>query len=481
MRQDQFPHRVIPTTSFTASPPCLHVALRVYPPTSSFLLRLRRQRFLGGNGIRPGTASGWPVVEANRSLRRLPFLRKRRIFRSCPVLPAPPLDVSATDAPIRIPFAQCPNPTLGVEIELQIVDPVSGALRQGSTDLLGRLGDHPRIKQELTQSTIEVITGICDTVADATTDLAGSLRELYTLGDELGLTFASAGTHPFGQWRDQKIFPDERYERLVERIQWPARRLLIYGLHVHIGVASGEKAIAISNALCTYLPHLLALSASSPFIDFEDTGLASARSKIFEGMPTAGLPYQLANYGEFQRFMNTLVRAGAIQTIREIWWDIRPHPGFGTLEIRICDSPSSLDQIASLTALVQCLVVALGDRYDAGVPGIVLQPWILRENKWRAARHGLDASVIVDNDGHQGLLRDLLPELVDHLAATAERLGCADELAGVLRVLEPGEASYERQRAQLERSRRLPDIVAMLVQELRQSVDAVAVRAPRAA
>jgi carboxylate-amine ligase len=374
-------------------------------------------------------------------------------------------------APARIPFNASPRPTLGVEVELQIVDPVSGALRQGSVDVLDRLGDHPRIKQELTQSTIEVITGICETADEAVRDLAGSMRELYALGDELGLAFSSAGTHPFGQWRDQKVFPNERYSKLVDRIQWPARRLLIWGLHVHVGVSSGEKAIAVSNALTTYLPHLLALSASSPFVDFEDTGLASARSKIFEGMPTAGLPYQLANYGEFQHFMNTLVRAGAIETIREIWWDIRPHPGFGTLEIRICDAPSTLEEIGALTALVQCLVVMLSECYDDGAPAIVLQPWILRENKWRAARHGLDAEVIVDNDGNRGPLRQLLPALVERLTPFAERLGCARELAHVLAMLAPGSASYERQRVCLDTSRRLPNVVAMLVSELRESVE----------
>ncbi|MGB3544846.1 carboxylate-amine ligase, partial [Rubrivirga sp.] len=276
-----------------------------------------------------------------------------------------------------IPFTSSPRPTLGVEIELQIVDPMTCNLKQGSVDLLDRLGnDHPKIKQELTQSTIEVITGICDDVDHALEDLGGSLRELYELGDELGMTFASAGTHPFGQWRDQKVFPNDRYQDLVDRIQWPARRLLIYGLHVHVGISSGEKAIAVSNALVSYLPHLLAISASSPFVDFEDTGLASTRSKIFEGMPTAGLPYRLANYGEFQKFMNTLVRAEAIQSIREIWWDIRPHPNFGTLEIRICDAPSTMKELATLVALVQSLVVAIGDRYDQGAPIQLLKPWI---------------------------------------------------------------------------------------------------------
>lgn len=385
------------------------------------------------------------------------------------------MDLSTADALAPIPFTSSPKPTLGVEVELQIVDPATFNLKQGSVQLLDRLGnDHPKIKQELTQSTIEVITGICDDVDHAVSDLTGSLRELYALGDELGLAFAAAGTHPFGQWRDQKVFPNDRYQGLVDKIQWPARRLLIYGLHVHVGVSSGEKAIAVSNALTSYLPHLLAISASSPFVDFEDTGLASTRSKIFEGMPTAGLPYRLANYGEFQRFMNTLVRAKAIETIREIWWDIRPHPNFGTLEVRVCDVPSTMHELASLVALVQCLVVALCERYEKGAPAQLLKPWILRENKWRAVRHGLDADVICDNDGDHGPLREQIPDLVAKLEPVAERLGCLDHLRGLHRTLEEG-ASYERQRAAYGRTNRLPDVVSMLAGELRESVQQAAV------
>ncbi len=380
------------------------------------------------------------------------------------------MDVTPASALAPIPFTPSPTPTLGVEIELQIVDPATFNLKQGSVSLLQRLGyDHPKIKQELTQSTIEVITGICDSVDEAVADLAGSVRELYDLGDELGLAFSAAGTHPFGQWRDQKIFPNDRYQDLVDRIQWPARRLLIYGLHVHVGVSSGEKAIAVSNALASYLPHLLALSASSPFTDFEDTGLASTRSKIFEGMPTAGLPYRLANYGEFQRFMNTLVRAGAIETIREIWWDIRPHPNFGTLEVRICDTPSTLRELASLVALTQCLIVALGDRYETGAPLGLLKPWILRENKWRASRHGLDADVICDNDGDHAPLREQIPDLVAKLEPVADRLGCLDALRGIHHTLEHG-ASYERQRRTMAETSRLPDVVSTLATEFRESV-----------
>ncbi|MEL7171015.1 MAG: glutamate--cysteine ligase, partial [Bacteroidota bacterium] len=363
---------------------------------------------------------------------------------------------------------------LGVELEVQIVDPTTFNLTSGSTQILDRVGDHPRIKQELTQSTVEIITGICDTVADARADLSETFGTLYDIGDELGFTFASAAMHPFAQWREQDIFPNERYEQLVQRIQWPARRLLIYGLHVHVGVESGEKAIAVMNGLTTFLPHLLALSASSPYADHEDSGLASTRTKIFEGMPTAGLPYRLANYSEFQQFMNTLIRAGAIQTIREIWWDIRPHPGFGTLEIRICDAPSTLTETMALVALVQSLVVWLSECYDKGHPMTILRPWIVRENKWRACRNGLDAVVITSNTGDQRPLRESIPALLAELESYAHRLHCFAELQTVRRILQRG-ASYERQRvvhsgATGNELDRLAAIVANLANELRADV-----------
>ena len=381
--------------------------------------------------------------------------------------------LTASGSRTRIPFNGSPRPTLGVELEVQILDPETMNLASGSLDILGRANtngtEHPKIKQELTQSTIEVITGICDTVADARADLTETLETVYEIGDDVGLALALAGTHPFAQWRDQEIFPNERYQRLVERIQWPVRRLMIYGLHVHVGISSGEKAIAISNALTTYIPHLLALSASSPYTDYEDTGLASARSKIFEGMPTAGLPFRLANYGEFQAFMNTLIRAGAIQSVREIWWDIRPHPNFGTIEVRVCDVPSTLSEIAALTAFIQSLVVCLGDHYDEGHYVDILRAWIVRENKWRAARNGLDAEIITDNQGGRAPLRQEIERVLQEIEPHARDLGCYDELQGIRTILRDG-ASYERQRRVYAETGSLEAIVSSLSDQMRADV-----------
>lgn len=379
------------------------------------------------------------------------------------------MPLAAPSSQTRIPFRGSPAPTIGVELEIQIIDPETMNLTSGSVEIINRVGDHPKIKQELTQSTIEVITGICDTVADAREDLRASLKTLYEIGDEIGLAFGMAGTHPFAQWRDQDIYPNDRYQHLVDRIQWPARRLMIYGLHVHVGIESGEKAIAISNALTTYIPHMLAISSSSPYVDYEDTGLASARAKIFEGMPTAGLPFRLSNYGEFQAFMNTLIRAGAIQTIREIWWDIRPHPDFGTLEVRVCDVPSTLTEAAALTAFIQSLVVCLGHSYDNGEYVDILRAWIVRENKWRACRHGLEADVIIDNTGSQVNLREDILELISKLEPFAERLGCLAELQSLHQTLRDG-ASYERQRRVYAETGELDAIVRSLAAELRADV-----------
>lgn len=368
--------------------------------------------------------------------------------------------------PKPIPFSGSPRPTLGVELELQIIDPESRNLISRSLQILERISDNMPIKQELTQSTVEVITGICNSVAETRQDLTRSIAELYRIGDELGHTYAAAGTHPFAQWREQSIYPNERYQNLVKRIQWPARRLMIYGLHVHVGVKSGEKAIAICNALTKYLPHLLAISASSPFIDFEDTGLASARTKIFEGMPTAGLPFRLSNYSEFQTFMNSLINADAIETIREIWWDIRPHPMFGTIEVRICDCPSTLTETAAITALTQCLVDWLDSCYDTGLMPELLRPWIIRENKWRAARYGLDANVIIDNAGTQRQLSDDVEVLIQKLGNHAARLGCETELDDVRQFLTKG-ASYQRQRAVYEATESFEAVVDDLARQLR--------------
>ena len=367
-------------------------------------------------------------------------------------------------------FSSSERPTVGVEVELELVDRESRELVSGAPAILAEMshGDepHPKAKQELLQSTIEIITGICQTARDARDDLAGTLEEVTAHAERRGLALMCSGTHPFTDPASQDISPDPRYIRLVEDMQWPAKQMQIFGIHVHVGVRSPEKVIAMVNALSAYIPHFLGLSASSPYWMGHDTGMASWRSKVFEGLPTAGPPWQLNGWPQFERLMETLIAARTISSIREVWWDIRPHPGFGTIELRICDGIPTLHEIAVVTALGQCLVQQFDTLLDRGYSLPTPRAWLVRENKWRAARHGLDASIVVDEAGTTVPLRVAIEELVDELTPIATRLRCADELRGAIDILQRG-PSYVRQREVVASGGSLRDVVDSLVRELR--------------
>jgi carboxylate-amine ligase len=326
-------------------------------------------------------------------------------------------------------------------------------------------GEHPKAKHELFECTIEIVTGVCTKVSEAKADLRQTLDAVREQADRRGLALMCSGTHPFSRYHEQTLSPNPRYARLIEEMRWMAERLQIFGVHYHVGVRSPEKVVAISNALAFYIPHFLALSASSPYWSGRDTGLASSRSKVFEGLPTAGLPEPIANWSDFERYMETLVSAEAIGTIREVWWDIRPHPDFGTVELRMCDGLPTLDEVAALAAMAQSMVEWLDTLIDRGYTLPTPEPWIVRQNKWRAARHGLDAEIIVDAHGNRTGMREAITELVDELTPVARRLGCEDELCSVSGILAGG-SSYLRQRAVVEGGGTLVDVVDSLVAEL---------------
>lgn len=350
---------------------------------------------------------------------------------------------------MEIPFVPSAGSSLGIEWELQLVSPETRELTSGAREILEELspgGEHPKAKHELLQSTIEILTGVCGTVGEATADLAATVEQLRPLAEARGLALMCAGTHPVTDWATQQISPNPRYAKLVEDMQWLGRRLQIFGVHVHVGVRSADKAVAITNALTAYVPHLLAISASSPYWKGSDTGLASARSKVFAGLPTAGLPFQLKDWAQFESYMETLIKTGTIGSIKEVWWDIRPHPTYGTVELRICDGLPTLREVGMVAALSHCLVDSFDRELDKGYTLPTPKGWVVRENKWRAARYGLDAGIIVGEDDRVVPVRAALAELVHELRPAAERLGCADELAAVNEVVEGG-ASYQRQRA----------------------------------
>ena len=371
---------------------------------------------------------------------------------------------------MAVEFTPSPSRSLGVEVELGIVDRVTGELVPASNDVIADLllhhpgaEEHPKAKHELFLSTIEVITGVCRTPAEAYDDLSATVAEIQENLNSRGLALMGGVVHPFADPKTLERSPSERYDQLVERIQWPARRLQIHGVHFHVGVGSEERAIQIMNLLLNYLPHFVALSASSPFWEGEDTGLASVRTKIFEAMPTAGLPSYFADWSEFEQFIESMIATNSIGSIREIWWDIRPHVMYGTLEFRMCDGMATLREVIALAALAQCLVEYLDATLESGHEPPQPAGWVIRENKWRAARFGLDA-VLVSEDGSTRPLRQDVERLLTDLEPTALALSNRTQLEWVRDILDQG-ASYQRQRAVLAAGGSLRDVVSLLVSE----------------
>ncbi|GAA0261673.1 glutamate--cysteine ligase [Actinomadura nitritigenes] len=372
---------------------------------------------------------------------------------------------------VAIEFNASRGTTLGVEWEIQLVDAETRHLRQDARQVLAALpslsegGEISKVRHELMESTVEVVTGISHTVGEAKNDLAATLGELRAAAADRGIALACTGTHPISDWRDAIMAPTQRYADLVEQMQWLARRIQTFGVHVHVGVSDGAKAIPIVNALSSYLPHFLALTASSPFWSGADTGLASCRAVVFGQLPTAGPPHLLDDWAAFEDYMDTLLRAGTIRSIKEVWWDIRPHPDFGTVEIRMFDGIPTLREVGMAAALCQSLVTLFEQQLDRGYTLPRPAAWVVRDNKWRATRYGLDAIVITDDGGGTAPLRDDLYELIRELEPVADRLGCAEELKVAGEVLENG-APYERQRAIRAAGGSLENIVDAAVTEL---------------
>ncbi len=346
-----------------------------------------------------------------------------------------------------IDFAASNGPTLGVEWEFALVDKRSRDLVNAASELFDlvseRHGPQPRIHKELLRNTVELTTGICHNTAEAVDELSAMLDLVRPLADELDVDLYSAGTHPFAEWSHQLLTPGHRYEELIARTQWWGRQMLIWGVHVHVGVRR-EHAIPIVSALLKWYPHLLALSASSPIWAGTDTGYASNRAMMFQQLPTAGLPFQFEAWDDFEAYAEDLITTGVIEEIDEIRWDVRPAPHLGTVEVRIADGVSTLTEMRALVALTHCLVVDLSERLDRGEQLPTMPPWHVQENKWRAARYGLDAWIILDDQSNECLLLDDLEQLLERLAPVAERLGCAADLELVREIPRVG-ASYQRQ------------------------------------
>jgi len=359
----------------------------------------------------------------------------------------------------KLHFNANTRPTVGIELELGLVDARTMALSSSIHRLLEELhGPEAEFKPELMQCCLEINTCICETIADADADLHAKLARVETVTDRLGLQLWWGATHPFSLWRDQEITPNQRYFDLVNLLQEMARRLVTFGLHVHVGVDSGDKAVMICDRMMRHLPTLLALSASSPFWEARTTGLHSHRSKIMEGLPTAGLPSLMRNWSEYVWLVNHMVGTGFINTVREIWWDIRPHHNFGTVEVRVCDMPRNLPDVLGIAALVQCLIKALSDDIDRGAYQHDCHPMMARQNKWRAARYGRNAHLVNAYSFEVQTVPEIVDELLENLAPTARELQCEDYLAHVHRMANSRNSS-ERQLDLLDATQSRQEVV----------------------
>ncbi len=374
-----------------------------------------------------------------------------------------------------IRFTESRPSTIGVEWELPLVDRDTGDLAPRAPAVIAavqeRLGDHDRVTEELLTNTVEVVTGVHETVGGATSELAGIIGEVIDAAEPLDAQVMCSGTHPFALWDQQEITADsEHYNTLIDRTRWWGRQMLIWGVHVHVGIDDRDKAVPIMNAMLAYVPHLQAFTASSPFWGGTDTGYASNRALMFQQLPTGGLPPGIDDWRGFETVVDDLTKTGVIDGFKDLRWDIRPSPGWGTLENRVSDGVSTLHEVGAVTAFVQCLVTALSDRLDRGEDLPSMQPWFIRENKWRAARYGMEAEIITNAAGDERLVTDEVHDLVGRLDPIAERLGCQQELHH-LDTMIAEDASYQRQlRVAQENGGDLRAVVRHLVVELRESL-----------
>ena len=295
-----------------------------------------------------------------------------------------------------------------------------------------------RVKPEMHQSVIEVGTGISANMKEARADLLDIRRSIVKLARHNGLRLASAATHPFADWRRQDIYPDARYENLVEDMQMVARANLIFGLHVHIGFEDRETAIHIMNAARYFLPHILGLSTNSPFWLGMETGLKSYRCKVFDKFPRTNIPDYFPSYGEYESFVNLLIKTGCIDNAKRIWWDIRPHPEFPTLEFRVCDVPMRLDETLAIAALIQATVVKLYKLHTQNQGFRLYRRALIMENKWRALRYGLDGKLIDFGKRTELPLRDLIVEYLQVIDDVVDELGSRNEINYIYKILENG-------------------------------------------
>jgi len=365
-----------------------------------------------------------------------------------------------------------PSLSIGIEEEYQTIDPNTRDLRshiQAEIIEKGKMLLAERIKPEMHQSVIEIGTGICRNIKEAKEEIRSIRQQIIGLARKNGLRLAAAGTHPFAQWRDQEIYPDDRYRMIVEDMKIVARANLIFGLHVHIGIEDRETAIHIMNAARYFLPHILALSANSPFWQGMDTGLRSYRCKVFDKFPRTNIPDLYSSWSEFENYVNLLIKTNCIDDAKKIWWDIRPHPYFPTLEFRVCDIPMRVDETIAIAALCQAIVAKLYRLHEQNLSFRHYSRALIMENKWRAARYGLGGKLIDFGKQSEVPVRDLIYEILEFVSDVTGELDSKDEIAYITRILDEGSGA-DRQLRVFSETGDLNRVVDYMIEQTEQGL-----------
>jgi glutamate---cysteine ligase / carboxylate-amine ligase len=361
--------------------------------------------------------------------------------------------------------------TIGVEEEFQIIDPATCELRSHVMQLVSQAspGIVEQVKHEMHQSIVETGTNICGNVAELRIEMHRTRGELVAAAERAGLQVAAAGTHPFSSWIDQVISPGERYQNIVEELQQLARSLLIFGMHVHVAMPDKQTTIDMMNMVSYFLPHLLALSTSSPFWMGRNTGLKSFRTTVFRRFPRTGVPERFASWSEYENFVNLLIKLNCIDSGKKIWWDVRPHPVFGTLEFRMCDVATKVEEAVAIAALTQAIVVKLHRLYERNLSFRVYQRPLIEENKWRAARYGIEGKLIDFGKEVEVPMRALASELLEFVDDVLDDLGSRSAVEYVNTILNEG-TSAERQLRVYQATGDLKEVVRHLVKETRGGI-----------
>jgi carboxylate-amine ligase len=366
-----------------------------------------------------------------------------------------------------------PSFTIGIEEEYQTIDPVTRDLRSHVQSEIIPKGNQAmegqRVKPEMHQSVVEVGTHVCKSIKEARADIRNLRRDMITLAEENGLLLAAGGTHPFADWRNQEIYPDERYSRVVEDLQMVARANLVFGLHVHVGIEDKDTTIHLMNSVRYFLPHILALSTNSPFWMGMKTGFKSYRCKVFERFPRTNIPDTFSNWADFETFVNLLIKTNCIDNAKKIWWDVRPHPFFSTLEVRVADIPMRLDETVAIAALIQATIAKLYKLHERNQSFRQYGRALLMENKFRGSRYGIDGKMIDFGKEKEVPFRDLMDEYLAFVDDVVDELDCREEVTSVREILKMGTGA-DRQMKVFEQTNDLKQVVDYMAEETRVGV-----------